>query len=215
MLKRLVHKELRLNVPWQHFLFAALALLLLIPSWPFAIAFMFIYVPMMIVPQTDRANSDLLFAALLPVRKRDIVVARAVMLVALEAAFLAVGALAAVGRYWLYDADNIAGMNPNAAFFGLVLVMYAVFNAIYLPGGYKAAYRLLWPLLGGSVVAVAVGLVLTTLPAVVPQLAGLNDRGLGNLPAQALVLGVGLGVYAVTTAFACRRAAANFERVDL
>ena len=215
MLKNLIHKELHLNMRWPNFLFAALALLLLVPAWPFAIAFMFIYIPMMIVPQTDRANADLLFAALLPVRKRDIVVARAVSLVGMEAAFVAVGVLAALIRYRLYDADNPAGMNPNVAFFGLVLVMYAVFNAVFLPGSYKAAYRMLWPILGGSVIAVAVGLVLTTLPAVVPALAGLNDRGLGHLPAQAAVLGVGAGVYAVTTVFACRRAAASFEGVDL
>jgi len=122
---------------------------------------------------------------------------------------------AALIRHRLYDTDNVAGMNPNMAFFGLVLVMYAVFNAIFLPGSYKAAYRLLWPLLGGSLIAVAVGIALTTLPAVVGQLAAVNDRGLGNLPAQAAVLVAGVGVYAVTTVFACRWAAANFEGVDL
>ena len=215
MLKNLIHKEFRLNVPWPLFLCATLGLLLLIPGWPFAVAFMFVYVPMMIVPQTDRANADLLFAALLPVRKRDIVLARTVSLVVMEAAFLALGVMAALVRPWLYDTDNYAGMNPNVAFFGLVLVMYAVFNAIYLPGGYKAAYRLLWPLLGGSVIALAVGVVLTTLPAVVPALAALNDRGLDNLPAQALVLGAGVLAYAAATVLACRRAASNFERGEL
>ena len=214
MLKNLVHKEFHLNVPWPLFWFATAGLLLLIPGWPFAIAFMFIYVPMMIVPQTDRANADLLFAALLPVRKRDIVVARTISLVVIEAAFLVLGAVTALVRPWVYQFDNYAGMNPNLAFFGLVLAMYAVFNAIYLPGSYKAAYRLLWPVLGGSLIALVIGVALTTLPAVVPAL-GLNDRGLGNLPGQAAVLVVGLGVYAVATVLACRRAASNFERVEL
>jgi hypothetical protein len=215
MLNNLMHKELRLNVPAGLWLCLAFPILLLVPTWPFVIAFGYVFIPVMVIMQMDKANADLLFATLLPVRKRDIVTARTATLALIEAGFVAVGAVFAVVRHFLYDSPNQAGMNVNLAFFGVVLAMYAVFNAILLPGYYKSAYLMLWPILGGSLVSVLVGGVLALLPPLVPALGVVNDRGLGNVGWQLTVLAGGLAVYAAATALAHRQAVSNFERVDL
>lgn len=215
MLSNLIHKELRLNLPAGLWLCLAFPSLVLVPTWPFVIAFGYVFVPVMVIMQMDKANADLLFATLLPVRKRDIVTARTITLALIEAGFVAVGAVFAVVRYFLYDSPSQAGMNVNLAFFGVVLTMYAVLNAILLPGYYKSAYRMLWPILGGSTVSVLVGAVLTILPPLAPALGVVNDRGLGHVGWQLAVLAGGLAVYAAATALAHRQAVSNFERVDL
>ena len=215
MIQNLVYKELRLNInPWAY-LWALAALLLLIPSWVFFVALGYIVMFFMMVSQFDKANQDLMFASSLPVPKSGIVLARACTVVITQVANLAVAAPVAIARYWLYPAGNQAGMNTNLAFFGLVMVMYAVFNLIYLPGSYSRPYRMLWPVLGGSLIALVVGGVLTTLPAVVPALDVVNDRGMGHLGHQLAVFAVGVLLYAGGIVLAYRQAAANFAKVDL
>lgn len=215
MIKDLVYKEFRLNiVPWAYTFFA-FALLLLIPSWVFFIAIAYIYMVIMFVAQFDKANNDLAFAMSLPVPKRSIVQARTMTVIIVELGFLALCTPIAILRYYLYPHGNEVGMNVNLAFFGLMLVMFVIFNTIYLPGAYKRAYRMLWPLLGGTAISVTIIGILTTLIAVIPSLSILNDRGLGNLGAQATVFVASVVVYAVVTYVAYRKAASNFAKVDL
>jgi|GEM_PF-2387679 len=163
MIKHLLYKEFRLNIyPWMYGFFA-FPLLLLVPAWPFFVALAYFFLLVLIIAQTDKANQDLAFGAGLPIPKSGVVTARTWTLVILEVAQVLFAAVVAVGRYWLYSKDNSAGMNVNLAFFGLIFVMYAVFNLIYLPGAYSRPYRMLWPILGGSMIAVLVGGVATTL----------------------------------------------------
>ena len=215
MIKTLVYKEFRLNItPWMYFCLL-FPLLLFIPAWVFFIALGYIFMFFMFVSQNDKMNQDLGFASSLPVPKSQIVLARTAMVVIVQFAFLLVAALVAVAHFWLYDSDNSIGMNPNLAFFGLSLVMYAVFNLIYLPGSYSRPYRMLWPILGGVLAALIVGGTLTTLPAFLPALAVINDRGLGHFGHQLAVFAVSLLLYAGVIVLAYRRAAANFAKVDL
>ena len=216
MIKNLIYKEFRLNInPW-FYSFLALALLILCPSWPFFIALAYLFMFFMVLSQMDKANQDLGFASSLPVPKGGIATARTCTLVIIETAQLFVAGIVAVVRYMLYAHDNQAGMNTNLVFFGVMLIMYATFNVIYLPGSYKRPYRMAWPLLGGSLIAVVVGGVLSSVVAFQPRLAAIfNDRGLGHPVAQILVFAAGLVVYAGLTLLARRTAISNFAKVDL
>jgi hypothetical protein len=216
MTRDLIAKELRLNIAPGLYLMLLLAMLLLIPAWPFYIAFGYVILVIMIVAQTDKANNDLLFTALLPVRKRDMVTARTWVIVGWEMAYVLLGAVFAVVHHALYHESNVTGMNPNVAFFGTIFVMYAIFNAIYLPGAYTKPYRMLRPLLGGAVAAVFAAGVLNTVPLAIPAVAErFNDRGLGNPLWQLAALVVGLAVYVGATMRASAKAASNFEQVNL
>jgi hypothetical protein len=193
-----------------------LAALLLIPQWLYYIAFIYLFILVMVVAQTDKANNNLIFATLLPVRKKDIVTARTWTIVGWELAYIFIAAICAVVRLRLYPENNTASMNTNFAFFGTAFLMYAIFNAIYVPGSYKKPYRMLWPLLGGALISVAVAAILNTLPLVIPAVSTLfNDAGLGHLPYQLAALAVGIAAFACATIWANKKAAANFEMVDL
>ena len=216
MLKDLIYKELRLSAHPGEWAFLLLAALLLIPQWLYYIAFIYIFILVMIIVQTDKANSDLVFVTLLPVRKKDIVTARTWTIVGYELAYILVAAVCALVRLRFYPENNATSMNTNFAFFGTAFLTYAIFNAIFVPGSYKKPYRMLWPLPGGAVISIVVAAVLNTLPLVIPAVSKLlNDTRLGHLPYQLAALLVGLAAFAGATIWANRKAAANFEMVDL
>ncbi len=216
MIKSLIYKEFHLNVvAWAYIWLAVGALLLLVPAWPYFVAIGYLFILFLQVVNLDKANQDLAFAISLPVPKSGIVTARTCSIVLLELGQLVAAVPFAVIRYWLYPEGNLAGMNTNLAFFGLMLVMFAVFNLIFLPGFYKSAYRVLWPVGGGALVSVVLVGTLTTLIALLPGLQVLNDRGLGHLGLQLAVLGGGLLVFAGFTLLAHHRAQTNFASVDL
>ena len=130
MLKDLICKELRLDMHQALWAFLLLAALLLIPQWLYYIAFIYLFILVMVVAQTDKANNNLIFATLLPVRKKDIVTARTWTIVGWELAYIFIAAICAVVRLRLYPENNTASMNTNFAFFGTAFLMYAIFNAI-------------------------------------------------------------------------------------
>ena len=216
MLRDLIYKELRLNWHPGQWLFLFLACLLLIPEWLYYIAFLYIFIMLMVVVQSDKANGDLIFTALLPVRKKDVVTARTWTIVGWQLVYMAVAAVCAVIRLRFYPMNNSSCMNTNLAFFGSVFVMFGIFNAIFIAGTYKRPYRMLWPLLGGAIIAMVVVAILDTLPIVNPAVKRLfNDNGWGHLPYQLAAFVVGIAVYAGATLWASRKAVANFEKVDL
>jgi ABC-2 type transport system permease protein len=216
VLKDLIHKELRLNLHPGEWAFMGLAALLLIPQWLYYIAFIYVFILLMVAVQTDKANDNLTFTTLLPVRKKDIVTARTWVIAGVEVLYVLIAAACAVVRLLLYPIDNTASMNTNVAFFGSVFLMYAIFNAIFIVGSYKKPYRLLWPLLGGSLIALSAAALFDTIALVVPAVSRLiNDNGLGHLPYQLAVLAVGFAAFVGATFWANKRAVAVFETVDL
>ncbi|MDR2930204.1 MAG: ABC-2 transporter permease [Propionibacteriaceae bacterium] len=216
MIRPLICKEFDLAIPRANYCWLAAVVLLLIPNWPFVVVFSYLFFGfMLIVVQTDKVNHDLMFCASLPIPKSGAVTARAMTLILVEAAMVVLAIPFAIARFWLYDHDNVAGMNVNLTFFGLIFVMFAVFNVIYLPGAYKRAYRMLWPLLGGTLIAMGVGGTLTVAVSVVPALTVLNDRGLDHIGLQLIVLVAGVAIWGGMTWLAWRKAVSNYESVDL
>ncbi|MDR2975495.1 MAG: ABC-2 transporter permease [Propionibacteriaceae bacterium] len=212
----LIRKEFALSIPRGNYWWLAAVLLLLIPVWPFVIVFTYLFFGFfMILNQFDKINHDLTLCATLPIPKTGVVWGRALTVMIIEAVMVVASWPLAILRHWIWTEDNASGMNVNLAFYGFVLVMYAVFNLIYLVGTYHKAYGILWPIGGGTLIAVVVGLVLTTAPIVWPALSVINDRGFGHLGIQAVVFAVGLVVWLAATWGGWRWAAARYEHVDL
>ncbi|MBN2354403.1 MAG: ABC-2 transporter permease [Spirochaetales bacterium] len=215
-MKNLLYKEFKLAVHPSMVIFLFFGAFLLIPSWPYFIAFGYLFIGIMNMFIVGRANQDVFFTAGLPVRKSDVVRARVLVIVLFELMQIAAAVPFACLNPLINPHGNMAGMNPNVAFFGFVFMMYAVFNFVFFPKYFKTAYKV-----GGAVV-LGVLAVLVFLGAVetavhlVPWLnTNVNAVGAGRLPGQLLVLAAGIAVYALVTRLAFKRAAARFDKVDL
>ena len=214
-MKDLFYKEFKL---WWHpawFLFLLFGSFLLIPSWPYFIAFWYIFIAFNVVFIAERSNHDVFFTVSLPVRKRDAVRARVCFVAFIELLQIVVAIPFAVINNAIYLQGNQAGMNTNFAFFGLIFIMYAVFNLAFLPMFYKTAYKaapMIWAILSVIVYAVAVDLAVVLIPVLRTNLDGL---GASHLASQLPVLIAGIVLFALLTLFAYRVSANRFEKVDL
>lgn len=216
-MKHLLYKELRLAKHPTMFLFLLFSAMLLIPSYPYYVAFIYTCLSVFFVFLQGRENNDLSFTALLPVRKRDIVRARCLLVVLMQLAQVLVSLpCAIVGARINPLGGNAAGIEANAAFFGLVLVMYALFNLLFLPAFYRTGYRVGRAFLfaGASVLVyiVAAELLVQCVPALKASLDTFDPATRGT---RLFVLLLGAGLYAAGSLLACRLSERRFARVDL
>ena len=216
-MKHLLYKELRLAKHPTMFLFLLFSAMLLIPSYPYYVAFIYTCLSVFFVFLQGRENNDLSFTALLPVRKRDIVRARCLLVVLMQLAQVLVSLpCAIVGARINPLGGNAAGIEANAAFFGLVLVMYALFNLLFLPAFYRTGYRVGRAFLfaGASVLVyiVAAELLVQCVPALK---ASLDTFDPATRETRLFVLLLGAGLYAAGSLLACRLSERRFARVYL
>lgn len=68
-MKNLLYKEFRLATHPSVYIFFALAALLLVPSYPYYVSFFYLTLGIFLTFKTNRAENDIFYSALLPVRK--------------------------------------------------------------------------------------------------------------------------------------------------
>ena len=137
-MKNLLYKEFRLAIHPSVYVFFALAALLLVPSYPYYVSFFYLTLGIFLTFKTNRAENDIFYSALLPVRKGDVVRARVLTVALLELANILIAIPFAVISAKINPAGgNNAGIEPNVAFFGLSFLMYGGFNLIFFPVFYK------------------------------------------------------------------------------
>jgi ABC-2 type transport system permease protein len=216
-MKNLLYKDYKLFWTATIFLYLLFGLLLLIPSWPYFIAFSYIiWIAFVSSFFMGRSNQDVFFSVSLPVRKKDTVLARVGSIAVIELLQIIVAVPFAVINVVVYNSGNGAGMNPNFAFFGAMFIMYSVFNIVFLPGFYKTAYNVGKPMLLAVVASFLVAALVNVAVMVVPVLkTNLNGIGTDHLASQLPVLFIGIVLFVGLTWLAYKISADRFEKVDL
>lgn len=212
-MKALLYKEFKLAVNPLFYFVPLFSVLILIPQWVFFVAplyFCFMSAPNLFT--LSRNYKDIYFSTTQPVRRRDIVKARAVTLVALELLQILVAAVCvAVRLLWMRQANFF--IDPNLAFLGLVFAMFGLFNLVLLPMFYKTAYKIGVP----TIVATAAALLFATAVELgiiyVPFVRAFD--GMQTTAAHILTLVAGVAAFAGLSAAATGLAAARFEKIDL
>jgi len=216
-MKNLLYKEFKLASHPTTYLFLALCAMMLIPNYPGYVAFMYVCLSIFFIFLGGRENKDIFYTALLPVRKRDIVKARFLLIVIIQLVQIALAApLAALANRLYHNAPNLAGIDLNVAFFGSVFIFYAVFNITFLPIFYHRAYKVGVALSYAGLALLiyyVVAELLVWIPSPVSQFLDTLDPAV--MPAQLPILFGGLLIWIVVTLLAYRMSAANFEKVDL
>lgn len=135
MIKNLLYQEWKLVALPVVYVFMSFCLMLLIPGYPYTINFFYTCLALFMSIQTARENRDVLYMVMLPIAKKDIVKARYLFVLTVELSQILLCVPVAIIRGTLLTYENLAGIEPNIAFFALSFLLFAAFNAVFL-GGY-------------------------------------------------------------------------------
>lgn len=216
-MKALLYKEWKLALHPTVFIFLLCALMLLIPSYPYYVAFYYTTLGIFFVFLTGRETRDIEFTALLPVRKRDCVYARFWTVVCIELMQILVSIPFALLSVRINPAGtNQAGMDLGAGFYGLIFLLYTIFNLSFVVPFYKTAYKTGRYFLVASILMFAFMGISELLLHLIPGAAAIFDSSAASMQVKQLpLLFAGILIYAISAVLGARRAAKHFEKVDL
>jgi len=216
-MKTLLKKEFGFTAISLTYIFIAFSLMTFLPGYPILCGAFFVCLGIFYTFQLAREGNDVLYSALLPVRKRDVVKAKYIFVVGIQMiAFVVMTIVTIIRMTVLADASAYAAnplMNANLFFLGAVLLVFTCFNTLFCGGYWKDAYKIGMPLIKASIGIFAV-IFLAEAAHHVPGMADLN-RPFEFMGIQIACLAVGIVAYIVGTIVSCKVSMKNFERIDL
>ena len=211
-------KEIKLSASPLAFVFIAFGLMFFLPGYPVLCGAFFVTLGLFQSFQTAREANDIVFSALLPMAKSDVVKGKYLFVCFIEACALVLMAIAAVIRMTalagaaVYRINVMMAANPFAL--GMALFIFGLFNWILVGGFFKTAYKLGRPFVTYTIAAFATITVAEALHHF-PGLEPLNALGTERLGLQAALLAAGLLAFALITLLSYKKACYDFERIDL
>lgn len=208
-MKQLMYKELNLSINRFFFLLPILlGLLMFIPNWIFSLVFMYFFwisMPQIFAGYIGQQDSS--FSMMLPVSKKEIVLSKIYAIVLLEAFHLLIGVVFGLVHNWIYGRYNFF-FDINFAFFGLMIIMYALFNFIFFPAYFKTAYYFGKPIIYGVIATLVFGFIIEFSVA---KYQAVRDIFEGQLSTQLMVLIIGVTVGVVMHYLTVKLATINYE----
>ena len=213
----LLRKEMFLSASPLSYIFITFAILTMVPGYPILCGVFFITLGLFHSIQNAREANDIVYSALLPIAKQDVVKGKYMFCVMIEMVGLLVMLILTIVRMTvLADSDvyqQNALMNANLFFLGSSLVIFGLFNMIFLGGFFKTAYKLT-PFFTYIVAAfIAVGI--AEAMHYIPGLEAVNAFGFDDLVLQMCLLLAGAVIFLMLTFISYRKACADFENIDL
>ena len=210
----LLYKEMRLAAHPTSIVFAFLGCLVLVPSYPYSVIFMFGCLAPYITFLNARETNDVWYTAVLPVTKRESVLGKCLLVVSLQLFQLLFSIPFSLLRNTLNITNNPVGLDATIAWYGLGFFLYAVFDLVFLTAFYKSGYKA-----GKAFILAAIPLVILMAAieaaAHIPALAWMDSRQPEHLLMQLPILLVGIVSYGALVPLAYRISARRFEKVDL
>lgn len=216
-MKNLLIKELKLSASPLTYFFVAFSVMTMLPGYPILVGAFFVCFGIFHSFQIGRENNDILYTILLPVKKSDAVKAKFVFVCFFEmAAFIVMTVLTFIRMTALGSAGvyvNNALMNANPLFLAFVLVIFGVFNIIFVRGFFKTAYIYGRPFI---VFIVACFLIIGVGEAVhfFPNMQWINATALKDVCGLWITTVLGGVLYVIATWLAYKGSVRSFEKVD-
>ena len=230
-MKALLYKEFKLAMhPICYVFIAMFPLMILIPSYPIAIGFIYVltcYPILFLGANKGQQSNDLLYSTLLPIRKKDIVKARIMTVVIMHVAFIALTSalypVAVLINKSIYEAalaeDPSANPITNAGLglYGYVLVLafvlvgFALADLIFFPIYYKNGKSIVM-----STLMMIIGFViyLGIFTIGLPYIPGLGFMNELPLYVQFIALGAAILIYAALHLVVYKASYKRLEKVD-
>lgn len=229
-MKALLYKEFKLAMHPVCYAFILLfPLLILIPSYPIAVGFIYVltcYPILFLGANKGQQSNDLLYSTLMPVRKKDIVLARIITVITMQFVFIAImSALLPLAVYLRNSGTTTSGaalFNVGLGLEGYVSVLsisllgYAVADLIFFPIYYKRGKSIVMSTLFTILGFAAYLMVFTVAIPFIPgggewYIKTLCYSGLGI---QFAILGVVLALYTLIHYLVYKISYKELEKVD-
>lgn len=215
-MKHLLYKEWTLARHPTSILFLLLAAMLLIPNYPYYVAFFYVTLGIFFICLTGRENRDIYYTALLPVSKGAIVRARITFVLLLETAELLLAVPLGLLRQSFPLPGNAVGMDANLSLIALAMPMLALFNAVFFSLYYASPNKVGKAFAWGSVAQGVYMLIAEALVHVLPFFRDVLDTpDTQYLGVKLILLAVCAVVFVLANLLTIQRCARRFEKLDL
>ena len=217
-MRNIMLKEMKLSASPLAYLFIAFGLMFFLPGYPILCGAFFVTLGLFQSFQTAREANDIVFSALLPVAKKDVVKGKYLFVCFIEAcAFVLMTIVTAVRMTAFKDSVVYranALMTANLFALGAALFIFGLFNWIFVGGFFNSSYRLGRPFVI-YIIAAFLSVGIAEALHHFPGLGGLNAFGTEKIGLQAVLFAAGLVAFVLMTFLSYRKACCNFERTDL
>ena len=228
---KLLKKELTLSINPQTVIFSLLVLLIVIPSWPAAVGFMYPLSGLMVIFPLALANHDIEYTALLPIKKGDIVKSKVLFIVFIELATILISIPAALIRNLVLtpsiiasaeqaaeqaaetvsDVSYYASVGPTFITYGIILMGYSIFNIVLIPQYYKNPYK---KITGPQLISMFAMLIVLGAGTAI-QVVLSNIGGTPYLIGTIVTIALGVILYVLLTIIAEKRGEKQIYKIDL
>ena len=216
-MKNLFYKEMKLSANPLTYWFIIFSAMTMIPRYPILVGSFFICLGIFHTYQQIREYDDVTYTVMLPVKKRDIVTAKYLFVLFIElTAFILCTLLTIIRMKILGTAVPYATnqlMNANMAYLGYTMIVFAVFNSIFLAGFFKTTYKIGKPFFIFCVVSFII-IIMGEILHHIPDLESLNNPSNLSMP-QAVIFAIGVVVFMLYTWLSYQKAVKDFESIDL
>ncbi len=216
-MKNLFYKEMKLSANPLTYWFIIFSAMTMIPRYPILVGSFFICLGIFHTYQQIREYDDVTYTVMLPVKKRDIVTAKYLFVLFIElTAFILCTLLTIIRMKILGTAVPYATnqlMNANMAYLGYTMIVFAVFNSIFLAGFFKTTYKIGKPFFIFCVVSFII-IIMGEILHHIPDLESLNNPSNLSMP-QVVIFAIGVVVFMLYTWLSYQKAVKDFESIDL
>ena len=214
----IMRKEMRLSASVLSYLFIAFGVMFLLPGYPILCGVFFVTLGIFQSFQTSREANDIVFSVLLPIAKRDVVKGKFLFVCFIELCGFFLMAIVTVLRMTVMSGAQAyrhnALMNANPFALGVALLIFGLFNLIFVGGFFRTAHKFAKPFVA-YIIAVFVVICAGESAHHVPGLEAVNAFGFEHIALQLALFVVGAVCYTMLTLISFRNACKNFETIDL
>ena len=217
-MSNILRKEMKLSASILSYLFIPFGLMFFLPVYPVLCGAFFVTLGLFQSFQTARETNAIVFSALLPVAKKDVVRGKYLFVCLIELCSAVFTAAAVVVRMTVLSGSAVyranALMNANLVFLGFALLIFGCFNSVFVGGFYKTAFYFGKPFVIHIIITFIIVFIAEALHHV-PGLEAVNAFGFEHIGLQLIFLLAGVAAFILLTVLSLKRSERNFEKIDL
>jgi len=217
-MSNIFNKEMKLSASKLSFLFILFGLMFFLPGYPVLCGTFFVTLGIFQSFQNSRETNDILFSALLPIAKKDVVKGKFIFVCFIELCAILLMSIAVIMRMTVFVNSSVYRENSlmNANFFALgsAFVIFGLFNFVFIGGFFKTAYKFAKPFVTYIIVCFLTIGVCETLHYL-PNLDFLNAFGSDFFAIQCSLLAIGFFVFLLLSLASYKISYKRFEKIDL